>query len=266
MMSESEFIAGVYEKYECEKKRRDLTARRVMFWSKCVALGACASFAVFAAINIVPLLEAKNGASESVNFAADMADEEVYTYSVTYNDADASAPASVYDDAVVFKASSSEAYNGAAEEAKRKALDRAQSILVTEDAAAEAATESGTGADSAMGGLYGAAVNAYTAGGVKGEFTYTLDSELVREERDYGYELTENGEVKARIYVNAGADYSVLHAVISEDVAANGAVYGACDAGEYVRYECGGENIIMILFDDIDAAAVAATVEYELFE
>lgn len=243
MKSENEFIRGVYEKYEEEKRRRENVRRRILNISRGAAVGLCASFAVFTAINLVPLAQSKNDMAFEAQVAEEAdADFEVYSYTMA---ADATG-------AVDFSAEVEEA----APEAENGVVKNGSPMLYGKLEAVECLTVD----DSLKKGSAGVV---YTACTDKGRFIYTLKNDYIREERGNGYELTENGEEMARIYVNADADY----AVISEESAGNGAVFGLTDSGEYIRYEYSGDSIIMILSDKSGESAkdVAASFEYEQF-
>ena len=75
MKSESEFISGVYEKYE---RSLEIKRRRMKTFSVCATLSACACVAIFIAVKTVPVYE---NASADIAASADVADEEVYLYS-----------------------------------------------------------------------------------------------------------------------------------------------------------------------------------------
>lgn len=243
MKNENDFIRGVYEKYEEEKRRREKIRRRILNISRGAAVGLCASFAIFTAINLVPLAQSKNDMALEADIAEDAgADFEAYSYTVASNAIGA------VDFSVEVEEAAPEAANGT--------VKNGSQLLYGKLEAAECLTAD----DSLKKGSDGVV---YTACTENGRFIYTLKNDYVREERGNGYELTENGEERARIYVNADADY----AVISEESAENGAVFGLTDSGEYIRYEYSGDRLIMILSDQSgeSAEAVAATLEYEPF-
>ena len=82
MKSESEFISGVYEKYE---RSLEIKRRRMKTLSVCATLSACACVAIFIAVKTVPVYE---NASADIAASAGGA-EEMYFYSTNGTSSDA---------------------------------------------------------------------------------------------------------------------------------------------------------------------------------
>ncbi len=239
MKSESEFIAGVYEKYEKAKRETETKAARLKLMSRLGAFAACACVVLVISINVVPLL--KKGGIETAKKSADKAEAET-----------------LKENAYLY---TEKTEVGIVEFSLDEENDGMPRTNPTSGADCEAAQTPGEKRiyDDTFDSFDG---NYHTV--ITEPFEYIMVSGLDSRDTDFGCEYKASGVTVARVYINAFADYRI----ISEENAENGAVFGECEndgtAYNYVKYERGKDSIIMILSTElgIDTETAADSVTY----
>lgn len=259
MKSESEFISGVYEKYEERRKKLEIRTKRITLMSRCAAVAACACFAVITVVRIVPYLDEKtadiafdNAAPESVQMiASDANTSPRLSYSITNSEG--------------------ETYEAPAIENAEEFEYSFKASMFVEDADASASAASGiaptvSDENTETDKTEAAAAHTYTLAAENGVFTYTLAAELESENRDYGCEFTHDGVTVAKAIVNTDADINETDTTTLE----NGAVVGRCEAFDtdcsFVIYSTDTDIFVLVISDELRLSAhdVALSISYKI--
>ena len=288
MKSESEFISGVYEKYE---RSLEIKRRRMKTFSVCATLSACACVAIFIAVKTVPVYE---NASADIAASAGVA-EEMYFYSTNGTSSDA---ADVAEEAEIADEGAQISMSGAYADMfdkKAKAEDGAtaandDSVSISADAE-EGAVSDAYGDrsaaevtdDSPVAIMFASPtslpenedcedycaiieddsasnVQVYKASQTVSESDCT---EFSFSDGTVGFTLPADVPDSAyTVYVNESAEYDKL----SEYTAESQARYGECGEGYYVYFSHDGDFAV-IIFDseyfDLEALrAVAESITY----